>query len=191
MTIRAIIALAAFAPAAAAGVIFDEAVDGDLSNDRANPTSFVLGSGANLFTMDVFDSDQPGGDLDYFTVNVGAGFTIDSITLVSSTNPNGGFDSTGFIALQVGPEVTVDPDAPNPAPLAGFVIAEPGTIGTNILPDLSGTVGPTLGEGAYSFWVQQTGVDLTRITLSFNVVPAPGAATAMGMLALLGARRRR
>jgi hypothetical protein len=191
MSIRAIIALAAFAPAAAAGITFDEAVDGDLSNDRTNPNVFALGSGTNLFTMDVVDSNNPTGDLDYFTVTVGAGFLIDSITLVSSTNPNGGFDPVAFIAMQIGPEVTVDPAAPNPAPLAGFVIGDPGQVGTDILPALSGSFGPTLGEGQYAFWVQQTGTDLTRVTLSFNVVPAPASAAALGCLGLFAARRRR
>lgn len=191
MSIRAIIALAACASTAHAGFAYDEAIDGDLSNDRANPTAFSLTQGVSLFTMDVIDSDEPNGDLDYFTVSIGAGLSIDSITLVSSTNPAGGFDAVAFIAMQLGTEVTVDPAAPDPSPLTGFVIGSPADVGTNILPALAGMSGPTLGAGDYSFWVQQTGVDLTRLTLSFNVVPAPGFASALGCVGLLAARRRR
>lgn len=191
MTTRALIALAACAGTAHASIVYDEAVDGDLSNDRFNPTAFNLTEGVSVFTMDVIDSDSPNGDLDYFTVSIGAGLSIDSVTLVSSTNPIGGFDPTAFIALQLGTQVTVDPAAPDPSPLAGFVIGSPPTIGTNILPDLAGASGPTLGAGDYSLWVQQTGADLTRVTLSFNVVPAPGFASALGCVGLLAARRRR
>jgi len=191
MTIRSIIALAVLAPAAHASVIFDEGVDGDLSNDRTNPSTFVLGLGVNSFTMDVIDSDGPNGDLDYFTVTVGIGLTLDAVTLVSTTNPAGGFDATSFIAMQIGPQVTVDPASPDPTPLSGFVIADPSQVGSDLLPALAGSFGPTLGPGEYALWVQQTGEDLTRVSLSFNVVPAPGSFAAFAGLGLLGARRRR
>jgi len=194
MQIRTAAALAATvvaAPLAMGGVFFDEDVDGDLSNDRFNPTVFNLGAGASSFIMDVIDSDQPQGDLDYFTVVIGDGLSIDSIVLAESFNPGGGFDNVAFIALQIGPIVTVDPASPNPAPLAGFVIGSPNLIGTNILPTLAGDFGPTLGSGEYAFWVQQTGESLTRLRLDFNVVPAPGAMAVLGLAGLAGVRRRR
>lgn len=190
MTTRAIIALAACAGTAAAGINYDETVDGDLSNDRFNPTNFVLGTGVSNFTMDVIDSDQPTGDLDYFSVTIGAGLSIDSIILTDASNPNGGFDAIAFLALEVGPQISVDPAIPDPSPLAGFFLSNPTLVGTEVLDDLTNG-GTSLGEGTYSLWVQQTGTDLTRISLAFNVVPAPGSAAALGCLGLLASRRRR
>lgn len=190
MTIRAIIALAACAGTAAASINYDETVDGDLSNNRFAPTNFVLSTGVSSFTMDVIDSDQPTGDLDYFSVTIGAGLSIDSIILTDSSNPAGGFDPIAFLALEVGPQVSVDPDAPDPTPLAGFFLSNPTLIGTEVLDDLTNG-GTSLGAGTYSLWIQQTGEDLTRISLDFNVVPAPGSVAALGCLGLLASRRRR
>lgn len=190
-TMAALAAISFIAPLAAGGVFFDEGVDGDLSNDRFNPTVFNLDAGTSSFVMDVVDSDQPQGDLDYFTVVIGDGLSIGSIVLAESFNPGGGFDNVAFIALQIGPIVTVDPAAPSPAPLAGFVIGSPNLVGTNILPTLAGDSGPTLGAGEYAFWVQQTGESLTRLRLDFNVVPSPGALAVLGLAGLAGVRRRR
>ncbi len=190
MSIRAIIAIAACAGTAAASINYDESIDGDLSNDRFSPTNFNLSTGVSNFTMDIVDSDNPTGDLDYFSVTIGAGLSIDSIVLTDSFNPAGGFDTIVFVGLEFGSQVSVDPAAPDPTPLAGFILTNPTLVGTDVLDELTDG-GSSLGEGTYSFWVQQTGVDLTRISLGFNVVPAPGSAAALGCLGLLAMRRRR
>lgn len=173
-------------------VIWDDAVDGDLSDDRFNPNVFVLGNGVSSVISETVFSNFPdeGGDRDYFTVVIGAGQSLTSIILSEASNPNGGFDAAGFIALQFGPIVTVDPAAPNPAPLAGWLITFESLVGTDVLSDLSGGFS-SLGEGEYAFWVQQTGEDLTRIRMDFHVVPAPGAMALLGLGGLVGVRRRR
>lgn len=173
-------------------VIWDDAVDGDLSDDRFNPNVFVLSNGVSSVISETVFSNFPdeGGDRDYFTVIIGAGQSLTSIMLSEASNPNGGFDAAGFVGLQFGPIVTVDPAAPNPAPLAGWLITSDNLVGTDLLSDLSGGLS-SLGEGEYAFWVQQTGEDLTRIRLDFTVVPAPGAMALLGLGGLVGVRRRR
>lgn len=191
----AIVAMVFAGSAASAGglVIWDDAVDGDLSDDRFNPNVFALGNGvSSIISETVFSNFPPseGGDRDYFTVTINAGQSITSITLAESFNPAGGFDAVGFIGLQFGPIVTVNPDMPDPSPLAGFVIGTSDLIGTDILGALSGGLS-SLGEGEYAFWVQQTGEDLTRLRLDINVVPAPGALALLGLGGLAVGRRRR
>lgn len=194
-TALAVAAMAFVGSIASAGglVIWDDAVNGDLSDDRFNPNVFALDNGVSSIISETVLSNFPsseGGDRDYFTVTIGAGQSITSIMLAESFNPAGGFDAVGFMALQFGPIVTVDPAAPNPAPLAGFVIGTEDLIGTDILGLLSGGLSE-LGAGEYAFWVQQTGEDLTRIRLDFNVVPAPGAMALLGLGGLVAGRRRR
>lgn len=193
-TTLAVAAMAFVGSIASAGglVIWDDAVNGDLSDDRFNPNVFVLGNGISSVISESVLSNlpQPEGDRDYFTVVIGAGQSITSIVMSESFNPAGGFDAVGFIALQFGPIITVNPDAPNPAPLAGFVIGTADLIGTDILGLLSGGLSE-LGAGEYAFWVQQTGEDLTRIRMDFTVVPAPGALALLGLGGLVVGRRRR
>ncbi len=190
----ALVAVAFVGSIASAGglIIWDDAVDGDLSDDRFNPNVFVLGNGVSGIISETRFSNFPdeGGDRDYFTVVIGAGQTLTAIMLSEASNPLGGFDAAGFIGLQFGPIVTVDPNAPNPAPLAGWLITFENLVGTDLLGDLSGGLS-SLGEGEYAFWVQQTGEDLTRIRLDFHVVPAPGAMALLGLGGLVGVRRRR
>ncbi len=174
---------------AGAGValLWDDAVDGDLSNDRLNPTAFVLGFGTSAIVSETMLSATAGGDRDYFSVTVGAGQVLTSIVLAESSSD--GFDTAGFVGMQFGPQVTVDPDMPDASLLSGFAITSPDLVGTDILNMLSGQT--SLGEGTYSFWVQQTGEFLTRIRLDFTVVPAPSGALALGMGLCLAGRRRR
>lgn len=183
-------ALAALLASAANATIYDEAIDGDLSNDRFAPTSIALSMGLNTVTMDVIDSDTPNGDLDYFTFTLGAGESIDSITLIESSNPLGGFDSAAFVGLAFDSFFDFDPDTFAGDGLEGFVITTPDLVGNDILLDLSDGLS-SLGAGDYTFWVQQTGADLTRVSLGINVVPAPASIAMLGLLGAAAPRRRR
>ena len=117
-TALAVAAMAFVGSIASAGglVIWDDAVNGDLSDDRFNPNVFALGNGVSSIISETVLSNFPsseGGDRDYFTVTIGAGQSITSIVMSESSNPAGGFDAVGFIALQFGPIVTrVKADAP-------------------------------------------------------------------------------
>lgn len=191
-TVAGLLAVGLVVPMAAADAFYDETVNGDLSDDRFNPAVFGLSLGTSSLIMEslLANLPQPEGDRDYFTLVVGAGQTLTEIIYAESLLPNGGFDNAGFLALQFGPVVTVNPDLPDPTPLAGFIIGSPDLVGTNVLGALSGGLSE-LGAGEYAFWFQQTGEDLNRVRFDFTVVPAPGAMALLGMGGLVGIRRRR
>jgi len=189
--------IAAAVIAATAGVAhavdYDEAVGGDLSGDRLNPDAFTLDLGANTFRMDTVNAnDFVNGDIDYFSVTIPTGLQLDSIILNESSAPMGG-DNRAFIGLAFGDIMPVDPMFPDPSQLTGFVITDTSQVGSDILFELNGfTPGPIVGEQTLTFWVQQTGQDLTTLDLTFNVaIPAPGAAALFGLAGLAATRRRR
>ena len=191
-TIALRVAFGAALVAPALAVNYDEVVDGDLSNDRFNPTPFTLQVGLNTIRMNVVDSnDFDTGDIDYFSITIPVGLQLDSIFLLESSVPHGAFDSIAFVGVAAGPIFPIDPMFIDPEPLLGFVLTAPELVGTDITADL-GLSAPVAGERVYSFWVQQTGFDLTTVALDFNVsvIPSPASAPllALGALAL---RRRR
>lgn len=190
MTRAALLAIAAIAPTAAASVIYDEAIDGDLSSDRFNPTVINLALGQNTITMDVVNSGLPGGDRDYFTFNLAGGLSVDAILLDDASNPPGGFDATAFVGLGSGAFFDFDPDTFQGDGLIGYVLTTPDLVGTDIIGDLNAGQG-ALANADYTFWVQQTGENLTRVTLTLNVVPAPTTGAFLGLAALAATRRRR
>lgn len=187
----ALMGLGACSMAAAGTFNYDEAIDGDLSNDWLAPTQFpAFGVGQSVATMTTVDSNELTGDRDYFTITVPAGLQLDSITLLS-LDANGG-DDVAFLGIQAGDQVTVDPNFPNPAPLLGWLLTQQSNVGNDILAIAVGAENTPLGPGQYSFWVQQTGQDPTTLSLGFNLsqIPAPSGAALAG-LAMLGAMRRR
>ncbi len=173
----------------AAASVYNESIDGDLSGDRFSPTHIIVDNGLNTVTMQVVDSAS-GGDRDYFTFSIGAGQSVDSIVVTDSFNPAGGFDSAGFVGLAFDRFFDFDPDAFTGPGLQGFVITDASVVGAESIGDLSGGL-TSLGAGDYSFWVQQTGEDLTEISLAINVVPSPSAMGLLAMGGLVGVRRRR
>lgn len=178
----------ALAPAAAADVFWNEAVDGDLSNDRLAPSAFVFDVGTHSLL-----ATTGSGNLDYLSITVPAGMELASLTLVAYT----GNDRTAFIAVQEGATFTEAPGAPDAGNLLGWAHfgTGPGNVGTDILDDMGtgpGAIGftPPLGAGTYSFWLQQLGATVTY-QLDFEVVPAPSAAGLLALGGLALARRRR
>ena len=183
--------LAVAAPALAQ-VNYDEAVDGDTSNDGFNTTDLgTLALGSNSITGSMgsdFDFDP-----DYFSFTIGAGQELAAINL-SFYEANIPGDQASFIAIQAGNQVTSEFDTS--VFLGATLIGNP-EIGTDILDDtvvtpLFGGQGatPPLGAGTYSIWWQETG-HLVDYSFEFVVVPAPGAMTAMLGAGLIAARRRR
>lgn len=174
---------------ASAQSIWDENIDGDLSDDHLNPTGPVnLSLGSNTITGSTIS-----GDRDYITLIVPGELQLSQIFVDSYSG-----DDLAFIALQQGTQVT-DPDAPVVGDLLGYTHfgTANNTVGTNILDDIGqgdGAIGFTgpLGPGTYSVWIQETGGVSVSYGLDFIVtdIPAPGALTLLGLAAIAPRRRR-
>lgn len=190
-------ALSAPAPTFA-DFMYDEAINGDLSNNRREPTVLVADPGAN--TLRGMTRNNMGTvDLDYFTVVIPVGFQLDSLFQTSYMG-----DGTSFIAVQSGTEFTTPPDFPDISTLLGWLHFGDNYRGLDILPLMAmefGVIGytPPLPSGSYTFWVQETSSIEAKYTFTFNlspqgvVIPEPSSLTLAALGALWGltyARRR-
>jgi hypothetical protein len=144
---------------------WDEAGQGDLSNNRTTPTPIQLDIGSNLLS-----ASTRGGDLEYVAITIAQG-EWSSLTVSSYT----GNDGVAFVGIQSGSTFTESPGDPNVQNLLGYAHFGPGSgnVGMNILPEL-GTAGgaqgftPPLPAGTYTLWLQQQG-SVTNYQLDFLV----------------------
>lgn len=192
MNLKALAAAAAVVASASAAladvVIWNEAVNGDISGDRLNPSTVGLSLGINTLIANSLT-----GDREYIRMTIPAGLNLASIINVSWESE----DPIGFIGVQQGPTFTEPPTGTNVANLLGWTHfgSGPGTVGQNMLPAISvgaGAIGftPPLAASTYTFWIQQTGPALATYRLDFVVAPAPGTAALLVMAIAGGARRR-
>ena len=162
------------APAA----LFDEAVDGEITDDPTNPLALDLANGSNVLNGTVVV-----GDIDYVTVHVPAGHVLSALDLLSFESE----DNVSFVGIQEGTVFTEPPVDTNPANLLGFILIGEQVEGTNILPAIGaaegaqGFTGP-LPAGDYTFWIQQTTEETVDYSLDMIVtpvssVPATGSLT--------------
>jgi hypothetical protein len=181
------------ASVAQAASAWDETVNGDLSNDRLNPTAVSLGLGSNTLS-----ASSVGGtniDREYVRVGVPAGGLLSQLVLTAYAST----DPLSFIGVQSGSTFTEPPTGTNVANLYGYTHFGPGAlgIGANYLPAIGTGAGaqgftPPLAAGNYTFWIQQTSSTApTTYTFDFVVVPEPGvlALLAVASLALTSVRR--
>jgi hypothetical protein len=185
------------------GVIYEESVNGDLSNVGTAPTSLgPLTVGSNqIFGI----TGRTSGivDRDYFVITVPSGFALDSITVLPGTT-FGGAEPVSFIGVQAGPQVTLPTTTTTAQGLLGWWHYEPADINTDILPtmctpDLEGMGSsgctPPLGSGDYAFWVQElsSGTFNYGFDLNLTRVPEPNtfALIFIGFAALVLVLRRR
>jgi len=177
----------ALAGIASGDVLWNEGSQGDLSNDRLNPTAFPLTPGTHsLFAT------TGSGDLDYLSITLAPGTQLTQLNLVSYQ----GADQRAFMGIQSGATFTEAPATVNVSNLLGWTHFGPGAgnVGANLLPGLgtgAGAIGfaPPLGSGTYSFWIQQLG-GAVSYQMDFVVVPAPGV-LALAPAACMLVRRRR
>ena len=176
-------ALAAL-PAAALAGSYSEFVSGDISGNRAAPTSLTLDLGDNPIS-----GTTVAGDLDYITVLAPGAITALLLTQFDTANPL----ELAFVAIQAGTTFTEPNTGTNVANLLGYShIGLP--TGTDYLPLLgagAGAIGftPPLTGPAYTFWIQQTGANLVNYTLDV-VVPEPSALALLGLAAAALTQRR-
>jgi hypothetical protein len=179
---------------AQAAVVHREVDDGELSGNGLFPSVITLGIGSN----EIFGRMGGGGggvDRDYFVVTIPESFQLTAVTLLEETRLLG----VGFIALQAGGQVTVNPNAGSASGLLGWHHYGADDIGTNMLPVMAqgfGAAGftPPLGAGQYTFWLQETGSGSVTwgLDLQMQPVPLPGAWIGLASaLCVLQARRRR
>jgi hypothetical protein len=143
----------------------DEAVNGDLSNDRLVPTIIPVSTGSNRIK-----ATSAAGDREYFRLTVPTGFRLIAVNVVSSTSP-----SVSFIAVQQGTVFTEPPTGTNVANLLGYHHFGAGQ--GNVLDDMGtgfGAIGfvPPLPAASYVFWAQETGGAVTY-ELDFVVAAVP------------------
>jgi len=196
------LALAAtvLAGSAQADVVWNEAINGDFSNDGLLPTVVTLAAGDNSIIGSTGRSPTTTiVDRDYFSITVPTGHVWTSMMLLPGS---GGIGGGAFLGLMAGPQFSVPPDTQTAAGLLGWTIYEEGNIGSDLLlamavPGLgsSGFQIP-LPAGTYSFWVQELSVGVAPYAFELGISAVPEASTAMAMLAglaLLGAvlRKRR
>jgi len=175
-------AVCVISQAVSASVVWDESIDGALSNDPSAPTQLNFSVGDNFVsgTTGPGSSTPPSNGYDVFSFTILAGQELLSINHTAWT-PDVSTNTTGT-ALWDG--ATGDGTGTN---LVGGLSMSSITLGNDILLGING--GP-LGPGTYTFETREFGGQ-TEWTLNFVVVPAPGAASLVGVAAFCGARRRR
>jgi hypothetical protein len=150
-----------------AGVVHNEAVNGDLSSDPANPTPINFVPGGNTIIGTV--TNAGGADQrDYITFTIGANLRLIILNLVAFAPNNIVFAAFNSGTTSFIPSITTDPQF-----LSGIHM-NANLVGTDILPEfVSNNVtsnalpAPELGPGSYCFLIQQTNTTLTSYTLEF------------------------
>ena len=180
---------------------YDEAIDGDLSNDYTDPTELVVAAGDNFLRGTLTGGTQ---DLDLFRLVVPADLEVTGIILVEADGGGAG----SFFLLQPGDQLSAPPSnefntGVNPI---GFSILSPAAMaeGSDILPTILLPGIPslppffgqeTLDEGNYAGWLNETGAP-SEYVLNFQTravaVPEPSVGLLfLPAIALLVGQRRR
>lgn len=174
-----------------ADVVHDESVDGDLSDNGADPTALVFSVGANEVRGSTTNSPL---DRDLWTFTIASDQELESVFLRN-------YDTTedaSFFAVESGGQITTFSSSSSllGSNLVGGAVGA--QEGDDVLDDLgaaafggSGFAG-ALGPGQYSFWFQETAAN-TNYTFEFNVtaVPEPGSFAVLALGLPFFIRRRR
>lgn len=182
---------------AQAAAAWDESVSGDLANAGTSATAVTFGLGSNL-VLGTTGRSNGVVDRDYFTFTLPEGWQLDALTLLPGTTFLGP-SSLGFIGVQSGGQVTVDPTGGSAAGLLGWWHYNENDIGTDILPSIGAGPGATgfigaLPAGSYAFWIQETATGSAAYQFDFSVSQVPETSTTLMFLAGLaglGFLRRR
>ncbi|MCE2950201.1 MAG: PEP-CTERM sorting domain-containing protein [bacterium] len=181
-SVALLLSVLSLAPASAA--TYDEAVSGDLSNNRLFPGFLQLDyspvgnvPGSNLISGSLLRAPGTTPDRDYLHVNVPVGYVLGRLLVGNQTTVGGAGSFIGLAASSIFP---VPESAPDAQGLLGFRVYGAADRGTDILDDMaipeagsSGFSRP-LGAGDYTFWIQELAVG--TYAWRFNLVLEPAAA---------------
>ncbi|MEM9218707.1 MAG: PPC domain-containing protein [Cyanobacteria bacterium P01_F01_bin.150] len=154
---------------------YDEATDGEISGDPADPLDFALAEGTTRLS-----ATTGGGEQEYVTVTVPEGLQLDSLVLESYSA--GG--DVAFIGVQEGEAFTEPLDnSADTGNLLGYALFGGSEVDTNILDNIGGGdgaigFGGPLASGTYTFALQQLGTG-SDYTLAFNVAAAAPVSDAL------------
>lgn len=182
--------LLSFSSPAKAVTLWDESVNGDLSDNGLTPTNLgKLQPGNNTLTA-TFSLGQANPDADYFTFEVPQKLSLAQIILKSLTPE----DEVAFFAVVTGSVFDFVFTGPDATGLLGWIDMGQEEVGTDILDDMgranlspiaSGATGftPPLGAGNYSFWLRQGGETPVTVTVDFvTSVPEPSSVVGLGTI---------
>jgi hypothetical protein len=170
---------------AVAGVVHDEAADGDISSDPQNPTQVTFAVGSNLIINGTIGNlGSPADVRDYITFTIPPGEKLSHLGL-NKFSP----DNLCFSAFNTGTFSYIANATTNPLFLSGIHV-QGADAGTDILPRFvdrpvtqNGLSAPELGPGDYCFLIQQTSAILSTYELDFVVdVSTPARTTTWGRL---------
>lgn len=178
------------------GIIFNEPISGDLSDDRFSATRLTLGAESNTITGTFGRSPVLGvPDLDYVTLTIPAGWELDRVVVLVS-DVGGAFS---FIGVQAGGIITNPYTSPDPSPLLGWAHYGTASQGLDILPEIGGGAGAIgfsgpLPAGEYTFWIMELDwsfVHAYSFDFHLSPVPSPGHVWALALGIGVARRRRR
>ena len=176
LTISTLALTPLLASPATAQVVWDEAVDGDLSGNPGAPTPVSLAPGRNVIIGSVTSAFPSFDTRDYVTFTIPVGKALGSLNQLSYVDlPGGGPGDRGYHALDEGPTSLV-PDMLNGSQFLGGAHMDPQVPGTDLLPDLASALlagvgfDIPLGHGEYTYLIQQTGDERSGYELEFVIV---------------------
>jgi hypothetical protein len=176
---------------------FDEAILGDLSGIPASPTPWVLEAGANaLIGTAGANALADMADFDLVAIEVPAGCQLDSITLVSYTNPD--IFAMSFVGLQAGsPWLDGLGFDIGGYSLMGWTHIQTPMAGVDLLPLIQSHANPPeftlpLPSGVYTMLLEDVDTTISYSLLyNVSVVPEPGSAGLLLMCAVMLRQRKR
>jgi hypothetical protein len=179
-TCIACLAISSVTSSSLAAVVWDEAVNGDLSNNRTVPTPVGFGNGSNTIKGSLIGNFGDGKYYDYVTFDIPTGYAMVAIKLDALTSANSG---ATIIGLAAGNTFPTDPNGGNASMMLGWTTAAPTGVGSDILPTMAkanyGGIGNSgfsipLAAGAYSLWVQDYNTPATyQLSLVLEATVAP------------------
>jgi hypothetical protein len=203
-------AILAIGASSRATVIWNQSVNGPLSELPASPTQFTLSAGTNSVIATVGGgSGETGINQNWVNINIPAGLQLNNLVLAAYSST----DQQGFTGVASGASFAGGESAVNvAASYLGYVHFGTGAtngslpptnlVGVDVLPLMGnkatispGSAGftPPLPAGAYTFLIQQLGAT-TNYQYDFDVTAVPEPVTGgaiLGSTLILGLLRRR